>query len=101
MTNNSDDVAFENYWNRISANGRLRVDRCDLHEQTFKAGINHERKRSEKLVIALSDWLEWEDEQIKKEGAYVRPCINALINNGKQALKEYKSASVTDEKEGV
>lgn len=44
-----------------------------------------------KLAIAkeaLKDWIEWEDEQIKKDGAYVRPEINELIKNGKAALKQ-------------
>lgn len=41
-------------------------------------------------VNALEDWISWEDEQIKKDGAYVRPEINELIKNGKAALKQIK-----------
>lgn len=37
----------------------------------------------------ITDWIEWEDEQIKKDGAYVRPCINGLIKNAKAFLNKY------------
>lgn len=49
------------------------------------------QKVDKKLSIAieaLSDWIEWEDEQIKKDGAYVSVRLNGLIKQGKVALEK-------------
>jgi predicted nucleic acid-binding Zn-ribbon protein len=45
------------------------------------------RSKLEVAVEALRNWITWEDEQVRKDGAYVRPEINELIKNGKQALE--------------
>jgi regulator of replication initiation timing len=43
---------------------------------------------NKKLREALSNWILWEDEQIKRNGAYVGFDLNCLINQAREALKE-------------
>lgn len=50
---------------------------------------NSLKAKADKLRVALAEWIEWENEQIAKEGHYVGVKINELIKKGKNALKEY------------
>ena len=61
-------------------------DKCDELEEKLKA----EKEKSLKLVEALSNWVEWENEQIKKDGEYISVRLNGLIAHAKKALEDYK-----------
>lgn len=41
----------------------------------------------ELTTVALSNWLNWEKEQIEKEGPYVGKRINELINAGNETIE--------------
>jgi hypothetical protein len=64
---------------------RHQMTKGELFEANTK--IQSLRSKLEVAVDALKNWLAWEDEQVRKDGAYVRPEINELIKNGKQALE--------------
>lgn len=53
-------------------------------------GKQWEEERVGPVVEALKAWLEWEREQIKKEGSYVGKRINELIQQGESALKAFE-----------
>ena len=73
----------------------------DLAQVVWQSAIEHkqkeiedklktEKERSLKLVEAISNWVEWENEQIKKDGEYISVRLNGLIANAKKVLAEYK-----------
>lgn len=55
-------------------------------EMTDEYEIKQLKKKLAISKEALENWLEWEDKQIQKNGAYVGVEINQLIKNGKEAL---------------
>jgi hypothetical protein len=67
-------------------NDELR-SKLENYETDEPRAVDQQRDKLEVAVVALRNWLTWEDEQVKKDGAYVRSEINELIKNGKQALE--------------
>jgi hypothetical protein len=80
----------------ISENERLHRELIEAINQKDRWFNEHQKVLDVKnemadeikqLRGALEAWIEWEDEQIKKEGPYVGKAINALIIRGRLALK--------------
>ena len=56
----------------------------------YNAGYSAARLEAKVLEEVVEQWIEWENEQIKKEGPYVGEAITKLIANAKDALKKYR-----------
>ena len=66
--------------------------KCVEHAAYQKAVEENRELKSaaEDLAEALENWINWENEQIEKEGPYCGKAINALITDAKQALAKYR-----------
>jgi hypothetical protein len=84
----SDEVKkkFEEELSKAS-NSVLQNDWEDL-EFFYRAGHSSRDKEVKRLRDALTAWVSWEDEQIRKDGPYVGKKINELIERARLALKE-------------
>ena len=64
------------------------------HWKEYTAKKNEEITKLKEILRdmkeSLGNWLDWESEQIKKDGDYVGEKIKTLINNGRVALEKHK-----------
>jgi hypothetical protein len=72
---------------KSSARRAIPFDWEDL-EFFYRAGHSSRDKEVKRLRDALTAWVSWEDEQIRKDGPYVGKKINELIERARLALKE-------------
>lgn len=67
--------------------GELKNPREVIHV-IEKSYFEQLEKENAMLLAVLSDWINFENQQIKKEGPYVGAEINRLINNAKEVLSK-------------
>jgi hypothetical protein len=71
---------YQTQWQSIAGKANLKH---------LVASEKHHRFENANFRAALEKWIEWETEQISKEGPYLGKAINELINNARAALSKH------------
>lgn len=119
MTNNSDDVAFEEWFvNHFTKKDLLvwAVDNREDFKETWKAALKYKQEEFQRMENAWREKLRYETVRLSRELNEERKRSEKLVNAlefiatqtygrpsemmllARVALKEYKSGIVTDEK---